>query len=233
MDYIIGAFYGSAGRNDFFYFRPFMIGAMWFFLALLWGLLFLHLIIKIKHIWVEIPIVLMCFTASLLISKYIWLPLSFQAGLCAFLFIYLGYKFKEQFIKFNSIIAFICFLIFVISIYASITYGAMDMATGKYPVPILNVTGAVSGSYLIVQCCKKLVCIKIIKQLLSYYGKYSSIIYCGNKLDGKLPWSLADSYFPMINYSLIHIAQFIIRFTLAYFYIQIVLHSEKLKRIFL
>jgi fucose 4-O-acetylase-like acetyltransferase len=50
MDYIIGAFYGSAGRNDFFYFRPFMIGAMWFFLALLWGLLFLHLIIKIKHI---------------------------------------------------------------------------------------------------------------------------------------------------------------------------------------
>lgn len=69
------------------------IGAIWFLAAMFWGLLWLNLAVRTRY-----PLLFCLFLSALCfaIRDYVFLPLSFQPGTNATLFLYLGYEAKKQ-----------------------------------------------------------------------------------------------------------------------------------------
>lgn len=85
----MAALYGSGDVSDLTLWPvDFRIGAIWFLLALFWARLLLHFFAKLPYtfIWV-----IACFLVGYSSSRYVWLPWSIQAGMCAVAFLYLGY----------------------------------------------------------------------------------------------------------------------------------------------
>lgn len=88
--------YGSGSRIDFFDVNFISIGAVWFLLALAWCSLFTHLIeTMLNHTAAKISAVVILFAVSYISSKYIWLPLSIQSGMCSLLYFYSGFLLKK------------------------------------------------------------------------------------------------------------------------------------------
>ena len=69
------------------------IGATWFLLALFWSLLFMRCVCRVRNVWQPF-IVLGLFFLGCRSTNILWLPWSFQPGLCALLFVYVGYLAK-------------------------------------------------------------------------------------------------------------------------------------------
>lgn len=69
------------------------IGATWFLLALFWTLLLMRCVIRVPKVWQPV-IVLGLFLLGCRSTNALWLPWSLQPGLCALLFIYVGYLSK-------------------------------------------------------------------------------------------------------------------------------------------
>ena len=88
------ALYGSGGDYDK-WFTIHQIGAIWF----LWATFFAAVIVKLllkKNYIVRIIGIAVAFLTGYLTSRYLfWFPLSIQAGMCASLYVYIGYCFKK------------------------------------------------------------------------------------------------------------------------------------------
>lgn len=69
------------------------IGAIWFLLALFWSLVCMRGILRFRGVWQ--PLAVFClFEIGIRSSRFFWLPWSIQPGLCALLFVYVGYLAK-------------------------------------------------------------------------------------------------------------------------------------------
>ncbi len=123
----------------------FRIGAIWFLSALFWARLLLHFFAKLPYtfIWV-----IACFLVGYSSSRYVWLPWSIQAGMCAVAFLYLGYLAKKydvlDFVKHAPYIWIIALLIWIADI---AFFGGMSMAMNNYGSrPILAAVGSIAGT---------------------------------------------------------------------------------------
>ena len=69
------------------------IGAIWFLVALFWSLLLMRCACRVRNVWQPI-IVIGLFFLGCCSTNVIWLPWSLQPGLCALLFVHVGYLAK-------------------------------------------------------------------------------------------------------------------------------------------
>ena len=89
------ALYASGSDHSTLFFEIHEIGAIWF----LWATFFAGVIVKLllkKNYIVQILGISVAFLTGYLTSRYLfWFPLSIQAGLCASLYVYIGYCFRK------------------------------------------------------------------------------------------------------------------------------------------
>ena len=201
-DFVAGL-YGSGSRVDFLNLNLTAIGAIWFYLALIWALLLCWIILQLEKKMLNqnrkqyVPGVLF-FAAFLfwligyLSAKVIWLPLSVQAGLCAVVFVVIGTKAKGYFIgrQNNSIWLFIAAgLLWIISLYFSLTNDYMSIVRSAFPNPIINIIGAISATWLLIEIGKRTERFKILKPL-KYFGEYSMVVLSFHLIElNCFPWS--------------------------------------------
>lgn len=69
------------------------IGAIWFLLALFWARLLVIYISRARAPWLW---VLVCYLVGYVSSRYVFLPLDIQSGLCAVIFVYFGRWLRER-----------------------------------------------------------------------------------------------------------------------------------------
>ncbi len=87
-DVFMAAVYGTGSRSDVTLFPVSAIGGIWFLLALFWGKLAWSLAHKTKY---ASAIIIVIFLVGWYSSRYVFLPFSIQPGLCASLFLHVGY----------------------------------------------------------------------------------------------------------------------------------------------
>jgi len=105
--------FGSGAREALFMGQSISsIGATWFLLALAWATLFMYIldkIIKEDSVYFKFLVVASLFVISLVVSHYIWLPLSILSGVTALLFMFIGKQvksFKDTGIKVDNKLIF-------------------------------------------------------------------------------------------------------------------------------
>ncbi len=236
---------GSTYANSFCGYNDIpIIGAIWFFIALLWAIILLYLIEKLNiKTWsktlirvIKTCIVGIVFFVGLFSAKYSWWPLSIQAGCTGLGFLYIGYMYRlwkldhkrEEYNKSKRprwIFAIIAILLWLQSIVRAINVEddtSMSLVRNWFSNPILDIVGAVSVSWLIVQGMIKIeknsekkAMLHIIKRILVFFGVYSDIILCIHLIDMNiLPWDKIYSYVPF--YAIAFILIFIFKLSLYY-----------------
>lgn len=90
IQWIYASLYGAGDSYTNPFYIP-SIGAIWFIWATFWGSLFLRLCLALNNELVRVLGIGILFTLGLISTRLFWFPFSIQAGLCATLFMYIGY----------------------------------------------------------------------------------------------------------------------------------------------
>lgn len=167
---MLAILYASGNEHNSPFFIP-SIGAIWFLWAMFGALVIFQTIanMKLRHL-----VAVILFYCGILSSKYVWLPLSVQAAMTAVLFMDIGYSFKGRIIGggYNSFFIYLCLCLdFIFS-------GKVLMVCGEFPLPILNILGAVGGSCVIFCIAKYVKKTCSIKGFFSFCGKNSLVFLC-------------------------------------------------------
>lgn len=211
------------------------IGPIWFLTALFWGILIVKSVLASRHSAVIIGLL---FYIGWKTSQFIWLPLNIQAGLCAALFIYLGYcarKHRVLEMRFSTITKIGMLILWIFCIVFS--KGHIQMVQNTYSNGLLDILGALSASLLIVLACIKLQGeFPRIMAPLCYFGKYSFIALCAHGVELTVfPWdrfnTAVQSFAPKGTTALILLA-IIAKFLMAFTGIFLVKHIPVLSACF-
>jgi fucose 4-O-acetylase-like acetyltransferase len=177
------AFWGTGWTHEAPYFGNVpSIGAIWFLLALFWskqvfsllekGMKYLVCIEKVKLMVMGV----LCITVSLLFTyvdrRVIYIPMSFNQGVSAIVFYYIGYCFKT--ISLNKWFILTCFII----IFIDLPFGRVGIAHCYYQCYPLNILGASAITLCIYLFCKHIEGFNVPSQLMSWCGRNSLIILC-------------------------------------------------------
>lgn len=104
-------------------------------------------------------------------------PFSIAQALSALLFMYVGRFWHQHGISnFLLCLFFICFVL-------SVLLESMSMFSGRYPYLIINVVGAIGGTYLLYKCSELLAYAPFLSRFLSWIGRISLLILCVHCLD--------------------------------------------------
>lgn len=192
LEWLYASLYGAGDTyREPFYIKS--IGGIWFLLASFWGTLFLKLILGLKdHLRVFSVIAL--FLIGYFSRELFWFPLSIQAGMCAALFMYIGYLWKDVYRHIESLTkecrifltasAFAVWIFFVIDFKS---FWLVHCDIGRGVVDIFSSLCAV----LCVMLISKLITEHFTKlsDALAYIGKYSIIMLCAHIVELNLfPW---------------------------------------------
>ena len=139
----IPEFFGAAGIPITF------IGAIWFLPALFFGKVILSYCLNSRTplLWV-----LVSFFAGQITSERIgWFPFSIQAGMCAVLFLYIGYRIRQRdLFRWNAVHGILKILMLGIWICCILYCGRLYMVSNTYTDGLLDVIGSVCGTFVIV-----------------------------------------------------------------------------------
>ena len=157
------------------------IGAIWFLLALFIGRMLLKCILYSRVPWLWS---LILFFAGYVTADYFWFPFSIQPGLCSVLFLYIGYAIKQGDMFDQKKIRFpVRILAAAVWVYCIINCGHLYMVECSYENGILDITGAVCGTYTIVYICQLIEkYIGILKKPLAFIGRISLGVLCAHLL---------------------------------------------------
>lgn len=153
-----------------------IIGAIWFLLAMAVATYILNRVYNKKGNWIYVVIIAFVGYKT---SKYIWLPFSLQAGMTATLFLYIGTLFNKYKVFDKKIDVLLYIFLLGIVIFCMIYGGKLYMVSNIYTNGLMDVIGALAGSFL---CIKVSILIskysKIIKRILIFFGKNSLLCLC-------------------------------------------------------
>lgn len=193
IDWCYASFYGAGDSyTDPFYIKG--IGAIWFLLATFWGSIFFRLTLNFKES-LRISVIIILFIIGHISSIIIWLPFSIQAGMCASLFMYIGFLFKQAKTTFQSlypeskhfitIFALIMWLSFIKN-FKSFWLVHCDFGRG-----IIDIAGCICACYIILLIAKFIEeHFSFLNKWLSFLGKYSIFMLCIHIIELDLfPWS--------------------------------------------
>jgi len=187
LGWINAALYGSANiTGKELWQQQFRIGAVWFLLALFWARLVVTSAYKLRHPGIAVA----CWAITGVISaRYIWLPLSIQAGLSAAIYVYLGtiarrHDFIES--RMNSVACLISTLL--VWLYAIVNFNGFGMGLadfGAMPIDIVrNVVGSLAGMYVVIYV-SKIMCkhFQHFSRLLEKVGRLSLLVLAVHIID--------------------------------------------------
>lgn len=184
---------GSDHNNVLERYQIHQIGAIWFLLALFVSLVITRVFIQYKYSYIGIIVVAIVGYYS---SKYVWLPWSIQPGLVASIFVYLGWACRKKEVLTlrcrKEVLILICAIWYISVIFSRGLY----MDDNVYGNGILDIAGAIAGSYIIIIICKFLCknC-PTLKNILLFYGKNSLIVLCFHLIElNMFPWGMVYEY---------------------------------------
>jgi fucose 4-O-acetylase-like acetyltransferase len=168
------------------------IGAIWFLMASFWGELILRSVLKLKK-EMRIGCLIILFTCSALSVKYLFLPFSIQCGICAALFMYLGYISKELKDLIKKLSNECQILIIVISAITWINFvyyfDSFYVANCNYGKAVSNIIGTICACYFIIWISNRLLSRFRIFKAVAYIGRYSIFMLCLHIWEmSVLPW---------------------------------------------
>lgn len=174
--WLIASIYGSGSLE---YSTPFymkQIGALWFLLAMFFAMVIVRFFMQFQYGYIGI---LITAYVGYKTTDMVWLPFSVQAGMTAALFVYFGmlarkYQILEQ--EFHPAIKSGLAVIWLIcTIYA----GRLYMVRNYYENGLLDIVGALAGSYLVIMGARTVEKnTEVIAGILRYYGSNSLILLC-------------------------------------------------------
>ena len=221
----IGMLYGSGSRTDFLGHSFPTTGAIWFLLALIWcELLFTAMLNLTKgKRFRNIMLYLISFILWLvayITAKETWLPLSIQSGFSAILFMTIGYQCKRNniFINYRGKISIVllCGVMWLVSLFFSITNDHMSIVRSAFPNPPTNIFGALSAIWILLFVGDKL-SKKVdlssgskvrnnLAKALAFVGENSLIILSFHTIEQSLPVGGVLKYLPgACGYALIFV----------------------------
>ncbi|MDF7641689.1 acyltransferase family protein [Bifidobacterium sp. ESL0784] len=199
----VAALYGSGSdmTNTLFPMSRY-IGAIWFLLALFWA----HLLVHVSYRLPATPLwILVFFACGYVSSRYVWLPLSVQAGLTATLFVYLGCLAKS----FDIVGIFRrCPILWVPSAlvwaWAMWKFTEFGLATNAYgQTPLLSIVGSIGATLCIVGASSVIDrWVPYLNKALALIGRYTLPIFCAHLLEeDDLPWgTIAEKLQSLVGY---------------------------------
>lgn len=170
---------GTIERTEPFYMGQ--IGAIWFLPALFFGLLIVKFFVQYRHGYIGI---LVTAYVGYKTTDMIWLPLSIQAGMVAAFFIYIGYLARKHQLLEASPNPVILSGLTAIWFACVLFGGKVYLVRNYFENGILDVLGALAGSYLVIYVAKEIEKrAKWTTTALGYIGKYSLYILCCHGFD--------------------------------------------------
>lgn len=182
----IASLYGSGGVHEVPFHIP-QIGATWFLWALFFSLIIMNSIVDCKYSYI---IVACLFFVGQKSSELVWLPMSIQPALVCLLFVYLGYLCKKENIL-NSDIPKGWILAITLIWAVSFIYGGHMYLVGCYfGNGILDIIGALCGSYIMILVSRFIVGkTKFISCILQFFGRSTLPILCFHLIEqNTFPW---------------------------------------------
>lgn len=203
--WFFAALYGSGGDYGT-PFKIYEIGPIWFLWALFFSSILIRLLLKLDY-RIRILIVAAAFAAGYFSAKYLfWFPLSIQSGLCASLFVYIGYLFKQN----KDYIADLSTKVKVLSFIAAAVVWASFIVTfdtfwlvrcdfGRGLPDICRSLCSCAAVFVISFLIDKYV--KPLSKVFSLIGKNSIFILCAHAIEINLfpIQSILDLYLPAGN----------------------------------
>lgn len=160
------------------------VGPIWFIICLAGVRIIYAILRKIFPKDIVLSIVVLCVSilGYFLGKYYAYLPWSLDVGLVSLIFFHTGYLLKqtEWFKrKLNLCLGLFLFLIWILDIH----YGGLDLASRKYSFFPLCIVGAVAGSMLVLEVCKSLAQVGVIKDFFSFCGRHAMLILCVHSME--------------------------------------------------
>ena len=187
----VSALYGSGSLSSPIWGIP-SFGATWFLLALFWALIMLNGIANAKQKWAPL-VVVGAFLTSIATRDW-WLPLSLQSGMCALLFVYIGYtakdKLGEGMLKGAAVphwlaAASVC----VWALAYFLDRGEMSIARCYFTCIPVDCIGAVAGTLVVIWLSSILERVPALSSALELLGRYSLTAMCFHLFELKIvPW---------------------------------------------
>lgn len=157
------------------------IGGLWFLWALFWGRMFLFAVHKLPcpALWVAC-----LFIAGWQTRELIWLPFSIQSGMCATLYLYIGYLcFQHHLFEDKAIPKPIWGAMLVLWLIL-IRYGGCYPVSNSYPLGLVDVVGSVAASLCVISFCKQLERrTNRVSRALQFVGRNTLPIFCMHIVD--------------------------------------------------
>ncbi|EFA22923.1 acyltransferase family protein [Bifidobacterium gallicum] len=169
------------------------IGAIWFLLAMFWARLLIHAFARLPYtgMWV-----VLAFVVGWESSKFVTLPWSIQPGLCATVFLYIGYQAKQHDVlgalKRSPWLWIVAALFWIAAIH---WFTGFSMAMNNYGMyPVLAAVGAIAGTVCVVGISQAIDHASWLKSWLGTWltkaGQASLAILCVHLVeDDVLPWT--------------------------------------------
>lgn len=179
--WFLAAIYGSGTFEYNGAFHIGIIGAIWFLLALFFSLILVKYFIRQQYAFM---LVLICSYIGFKTRDMFWLPLSVQAGLFSSVFVYCGYKMKEMKLLERSesspltvgaaLLWFVCILF----------CGRFYVVTNYCENGILDVLGALAGSYIVILLCRRMErAFPDLSKIFIFLGENSLVLLCAHIFD--------------------------------------------------
>lgn len=195
IKWIIASLYGAGFDIEGFTVAP-SIGAIWFLLALFWSELLFFFISRLPNGF-RLCSVLCIFTLSVWSAKYIWLPLSIQAGGSGLLFLYAGYltgDAREQIVRLitnKKELATACFVFLVlIWMYCIQKNEGIYLSQARFENGILDILGCMTGIAVVLYLSMHIETnTKGVAKVLAFVGCNSLYVLGVHLLENNLiPW---------------------------------------------
>lgn len=185
-EWIIASLYGSGGVHEVPFHIP-QIGATWFLWALFISLVIMNSIVDSKYSYL---IVISLFFVGQKSSELVWLPMSIQPALVCLLFVYLGYMCKKEKILQKDLPKGWVVAIAIIWAVSFIYGGHMYLVGCYFGNGILDIIGALCGSYIMILVSRVIVRkTKFISRILQFFGRSTLPILCFHLIEqNTFPW---------------------------------------------
>ena len=160
------------------------VGVMWFMFAFFWSKsLFSFLTAHFKRIYLMMLCIIIP-AIGYLISKFIWLPQSFDIAMVTILFMYVGMSLKgfsgTTQDKFKYPLLFLVLIYWLICLVHSV---GLNLAMREYPYGFISIIEAIAGSVVIIFASKIIARVPLVNNI-SFFGRHTLSIMCIHYLDG-------------------------------------------------
>ena len=176
------------GSRPVFNLTDYYVGPLWFLISYLVSLIFFHYIKKIDNIYYQFAAILLLWTLSFGVTHYInMLPFGIIPAISGTLFMLIGNYIHD--IK-NSDFSHTRYLIIGLVIWICCIFkGNLSMASNIYRLYILQIIGALYGTYVFYKILLATTHKKELKALICFIGRSSLFILCIHSIDWNMGYS--------------------------------------------